>query len=241
VSTDAATDRANLLELRRGDALALNRLIGRWQRPLLGFAYRYLQNSADAQDLVAETFVRLYQRRMKLRPDTNLSAWLFTALTNLCHNHHRWKRRHPTVSFAPTGGDAGSGDMDPASAEPGPDAALALDETLAALKTAIDGLPHDLKASMLLHHYEHLSYREIASITGCSERGVETRLYRARQQLRQTLAGFFSDTSTGLLFEVGGSNCHCDTAVTAIAASSSFASLVSRLTDGILTWPWVSM
>jgi RNA polymerase sigma-70 factor (ECF subfamily) len=199
VSTDPATDRANLLELQRGDASALNRLIGRWQRPLLGFAYRYLQNSADAQDLVAETFVRLYQRRMRMRPDTNLSAWLFTALTNLCHNHHRWKRRHPTVSFGPAaeGGPGGgrADEPDHATGELGPDAALARDETLGALMKAIDGLPHDLKASVLLHHYEHLSYREIASITGCSERGVETRLYRARQQLRQDLAGFFRETT----------------------------------------------
>jgi RNA polymerase sigma-70 factor (ECF subfamily) len=200
VSTDPATDRANLQELRRGDTSALNRLISRWQRPLLGFAYRYLQNSADAQDLVAETFVRLYQRRNRLRPDTNVSAWLFTALTNLCHNHHRWKRRHPTVPFAPAGGAQDEGNRwshepEPAATEPGPDTALVQDEALAALMAAIEALPHDLKASVLLHHYEHLSYREIAAITGRSERGVETRLYRARQQLKLELAGFFRETT----------------------------------------------
>jgi RNA polymerase sigma-70 factor, ECF subfamily len=198
VSTDPATDRANLLELQKGDASALNRMIARWQRPLLGFALRYLQNSADSQDMVAETFVRLYQRRQRLRPDTNLAAWLFTTLTNLCHNHHRWKRRHPTVSFGSLLPDSGpgartgdSGEL--ATAERGPDASLARDESLVALKQAIDALPHDLKVSVLLHHYEHLSYREIGSITHCSERGVETRLYRARQQLRRHLAGFFRE------------------------------------------------
>jgi RNA polymerase sigma-70 factor (ECF subfamily) len=200
VSTDPATDRANLLELQNGDASALNRLIARWQKPLLGFAYRYLQNSADAQDMAAETFVRLYQRRMRLRPDTNLPAWLFTTLTNLCHNHHRWRRRHPTVSFGPTADGSGSGGRaadsgDLPASEPGPDAALARGESLDALKAAIDALPHDLKASVLLHHYEHLSYREIAAITHCSERGVETRLYRARQQLRQHLSRFFRESA----------------------------------------------
>jgi RNA polymerase sigma-70 factor (ECF subfamily) len=200
VSTDPAADRASLLDLQGGDASALNRLILRWQRPLLGFAYRYLQNSADAQDLVAETFVRLYQRRAQLRPDTNLSAWLFTALTNLCHNHHRWKRRHPTVSFGPAGdeGGAGAGTADDShlvAGGLGPDDALARDEALEALLAAIDALPHDLKSSILLHHYQHLSYREIAVITGCSERGVETRLYRARQHLKLGLAEFFRETS----------------------------------------------
>ena len=189
--TDPANDRGCLIELQHGDASALNRLIARWQRPLLGFAYRYLQNSADSEDAVAETFVRLHRGRARLRPDTNLSAWLFTTLTNLCHNHHRWRRRHPSVSLG-SAADVGGGAAvaaEPATSEPGPDEALARDEALAALKAAIDALPHDLKVSVLLHHYEHLSYREIASITHCSERGVETRLYRARQQLRLQLAG----------------------------------------------------
>lgn len=201
MSNDPATDRVNLTELQRGDTSALNRLIGRWQRPLLSFAYRYVQNTSDAQDLVAEAFVRLYQRRLQLRPDTNLSAWLFTTLTNLCHNHHRWKRRHPTVAFGPGtaegGADKGTVALDPATPEASPDAALAHDESLDALKTAIDALPHELKVSVLLHHYERLSYREIAAITHCSERGVETRLYRARLQLKAELARYFQETPAG--------------------------------------------
>jgi RNA polymerase sigma-70 factor (ECF subfamily) len=197
VSNDPATDRNNLTELQRGDTSALNRLIGRWQRPLLSFAYRYVQNASDAQDLVAEAFVRLYQRRMQLRPDTNLSAWLFTTLTNLCHNHHRWKRRHPTVAFGPGTAEVGAVPMDPATPEASPDMALARDESLDALKHAIDALPHDLKVSVLLHHYERLSYREIAAISHCSERGVETRLYRARLQLKAELARYFQESPAG--------------------------------------------
>lgn len=192
---DHASDLASLLALQRGEAGALNRLIDRWQRPLHHFAYRYVQNGTDAQDLVAETFVRLYQQRLRLRPDTRLSAWLFTTLTNLCHNHHRWKRRHPTVALdrAPgdreTGTNRGMSVPEQLSEQPTPDAALEHDETAAAVRFAIDRLPHDLKVTLLLHHYDHLSYREIGEITGCSERGIETRLYRARHQLKTMLAG----------------------------------------------------
>ena len=63
----------------------------------------------------------------------------------------------------------------------------------AAVRTAINCLPHDLKVTVLLHHYDQLSYREIGAITGCSERGVETRLYRARQRLREELAGLLHE------------------------------------------------
>ncbi|HMD60849.1 MAG TPA: sigma-70 family RNA polymerase sigma factor [Opitutaceae bacterium] len=200
MSTDPAADRASLNALQRGDAASLNRIIARWQRPLLGFAYRYVQDSADSQDLVAETFVRLYQNRARLRGDTNLAAWLFTTLTNLCHNHHRWKRRHPTVALESPAepGDAGGPPRavaGMASPEAAPDAALAQDEALEAVRAAVDALPHDLKVAVLLHHYERLSYREIAAVARCSERGVETRLYRARQLLRRQLSAFLREAT----------------------------------------------
>jgi len=201
VSSDPDTDHDNLFALQQGESAALNRLIDRWQRPLLNFAYRYVQNSADAHDLVAETFVRLYQQRSRLRADTKLSAWLFTTLSNLCHNHQRWKRRHPTVALSA----ADHAPDDPAerdgivsalaSAAPTPDTQLEKNELVTAVRAAIDLLPHDLKVALLLHHYEHLSYREIAAIVGCAERGVETRLYRARQQLRELLAQHLPEIS----------------------------------------------
>lgn len=194
MSTNPADDQANFLALQRGEAAALNRLIARWQRPLHSFAYRYCQNQTDAEDLVAQTFVKLYQQRERLRPDTRLSAWLFTTLTNFCHNHHRWKVRHPTTALdaAPNSADSTVSDQSTQQQLPSdqlsPDQSLEQDETLAAVRSAISALPHDLKTALLLHHYDQLSYREIAEITGCSERGVETRLYRARQRLRDALS-----------------------------------------------------
>ena len=189
MSIDPVTDRTDLLALQQGEAAALNRLIARWQRPLHHFAYRYVQNASDAGDLVATAFVRLYQQRLRLRPETNLSAWLFTTLANLCHNHHRWQRRHPTVALdAPTDGAGLPPSFDLAADQPDPPAVLEQRETVAAVRAAIDQLPHDLKVTLLLHQYDRLSHREIGEITGCSERGVETRLYRARRQLRLLLA-----------------------------------------------------
>lgn len=200
MSYDPTTDQASLAALQSGDARALDRLIARWQRPLLSFAYRYVQNSADAHDLVANVFVRLYQKRAALRPDTNMSAWLFTALANLCHNHHRWKRRHPTVPIdAPEvmqeGRATGTLLDELAAPQAGPSAILADDEIAQAVRIAVGELPHELKTAILLHHYENLSYRDIAAVARCSERGVETRLYRARQLLRQRLAELIRETT----------------------------------------------
>lgn len=193
---DSSQDLADLRALRDGNDTALDRLIARWEKPLLAFAWRYLRHTIDARDVVAETFVRLYQQRDRLRPDTNLSAWLFTAVANRCRNQHRWRMRHQTTSLDAPGSDGSDATViPPIDHAPGPGDALAHKESLQALAEAMERLPHDLKTALFLHHFEHLSYREIGDITGCQERGVETRLYRARQALRQALAGFRHETA----------------------------------------------
>lgn len=187
---------ADLSALQRGDDAAFSRLIARWKKPLFFFAWSYLHNATDANDLVTEAFVRLYQQRQRLAPDSHLSGWLFKTLANLCHSHHRWQRRHPAESLdAPrypdrpeqTLADAvPAGDTDPAHA-------LEQQEAQAALAAAIEALPHDLKVPLLLHQYERLDYAEIGAVIGCTPRGVETRLYRARQFLRAELTRVVSE------------------------------------------------
>jgi len=197
VNPTPVSDQAALQALREGNDGALDGLIARWQRPLFAFAWRYVQNSTDAHDLVAETFVRLHQHRDRLRSDTRLSAWMFTTLSNLCHNHHRWRCRHPTVSLDAPIDDTNSSAHDTIPSDcAAPNMALEHDEACTAVRAAVDRLPHDLKTTLLLHQYERLSYREIGAVVGCSERGVETRLYRARQRLREELTGFMNGTAT---------------------------------------------
>ncbi|HVU34546.1 MAG TPA: sigma-70 family RNA polymerase sigma factor [Opitutaceae bacterium] len=188
MNAEPLVDAARLAAIQAGDEVAFDGLVAEVQRPLFAFAWRYLRNNADAEELVIETFVRLHRARTRLRPDTNLSAWLFTTLANLCHNRHRWRTRHKECSL-----DAPATGAERASAAVEPNDALERDEAAAALRSAIDRLPHDQRAVVLLHHYEHLSYRDIGRIVGCSERGVETRLYRARQQLRIELGPYLRE------------------------------------------------
>ncbi|MFA5265509.1 MAG: RNA polymerase sigma factor [Opitutaceae bacterium] len=196
---DPANELLVLGALRQGDDRALDQIIERWGGPLHAFAWRYVQNTADARELVAEAFVRLHQQRARLRPDTNVGAWLFTIVANLCHNQNRWRKRHPSVSLDAQDEETGQALSDRIPTEaPLPSDRVERDEALAALRKAIDTLPHDLKTTLILHHYEHLSYREIGKITECSERGVETRLYRAKQRLREELAKYMSDETAHL-------------------------------------------
>jgi len=190
---DSAQDIALMADLVAGRDSALDDLMERWEGPLRGFAHRYLLNAADTEEVVEETFVRIYHKRADFVPGSNFSAWIFTIAANLCRHRLRWRRRHPSesIDIPDEDGAPGLGSTLPAG---GADPAVAAEgnERIAALRSAVETLPHDQRTVFLLHSYEDLSYREIATIVGCSERGVETRLYRARQTLRDKLARLFA-------------------------------------------------
>lgn len=187
MNPEGARDLELLHALQRGNDAAMNQLIDRWEARLFAFAWRSTHSPADAQDVVAETFVRLYQHCTRLRADSNLSAWLYTTLANLCRNRNRWRHRHPTVSMDATGPDGSPLVAAPASETPPIPESLEHKESATVVAAALDELPEDLRLAVMLYYFERLSYREIGEVTGCSERGVETRLYRARQQLRENL------------------------------------------------------
>jgi len=174
--------------LVEGQQVALNELMTYWEAPLLRFIFRYVQCEAEARDLVQETFVRVYLMRERFRLDSSFSTWAFTIAANLCRNQHRWRFRHPTVSLdEPVCDQVTTGYDTLACPRHGPDHAAVQTERIEALKAAIAGLSHDLRTTLLLYEYEGLSYREIATVVGCSEKGVESRLARARMRLRKTL------------------------------------------------------
>jgi len=192
VAEENDPDFASMVRLREGDDLALNELMERWQTPLHSFILRYVGNHRDSIELAAETFVRVYQHRSRFNFKSKFSTWLFTIATNLCRQHTRWRKRHPTISLD----DAASIDKVSdknlfVSAEEIPSAQASRTELAKLVKEEIEKLPHDLKTAVLLFAYDNLSYAEIGEILGCTPKAVETRLYRVRKLLAKRLAAFF--------------------------------------------------
>ena len=178
-----------MLRLQAGEDLALNELMTQWQVPLVSFIYRYIGNQSEAADLAQETFVRVYQNRLRYQPKAKFSSWLFTIAGNLCQNHLRWKNRHPTVSMTPNDDAGGTADLADsfAGSERTPADAAVQNDLARCVKEIIQSLPHDLKTVVLLFEYQDLGYDEISAVLGCSAKAVETRLYRARKILREQL------------------------------------------------------
>lgn len=175
-----------MARLAKGDDPALNVLMDRWGGRVTSFLFRMTGNRDSAVDLAQETFVKLYQARNRYRPGGNFSTYLFAISGNLARNHARWKRRHPTVSLDAPQEDAGASAQP---ADPGRTPLEAADarEKTAAVDRAFQTLPEDLREAMALFIYEGMSHAEIASLAGCSTKAVETRIYRARQLLKERL------------------------------------------------------
>jgi RNA polymerase sigma-70 factor (ECF subfamily) len=180
------SDTELMLKLANGDDHALNALMVRWGKRVTSFLFKMTGQREAAVDLAQETFVKLYQARAKYRASGIFSTYLFTIAANLARNHARWKSRHPTISLDAT--DDGVSLVveasDPANT---PDKAADVAEEYRIVCKALLALPHDLREALSLFVYEEMGYAEIAMLTRCSAKAVETRIYRARQILKDQL------------------------------------------------------
>jgi RNA polymerase sigma-70 factor (ECF subfamily) len=181
-----ATDTELMSRLAAGYDPALNALMERWKERVAAFLYRMTAHPDSAADLAQQTFVKLYQARTRYRPDGKFSTYLFSIASNLGRNHVRWKKRHPTISLD----EEGEGVSCLAQcADPGlnPEEAAASAERMRSIQHAFQALPDDLREAMTLFIYEDMGYAEIAAIARCSTKAAETRIYRARQILKEKL------------------------------------------------------
>lgn len=165
---------------RAGKGSAFRELIERHQKRVYSLALRMTGNPSDAEDLAQETFVRAYSAMARYRPMEHggFGAWLARITTNLCLNASRNGKR--TVALD-------SADIDRLHV----DSSLSdMGETLArseAVHAAMQSLNEDYRAVAVLRFMDGLSYAEIAEVLGVPVSTVETRLHRAKKQLRELL------------------------------------------------------
>jgi RNA polymerase sigma-70 factor (ECF subfamily) len=170
--------------LADGDDLALNGIMHRWKDKVASFLYRMTGSPEAAADLAQETFVRLYQSRARYQPTAAFPTYLFRIAANLGRNHARWRTRHPTVSVE----DCTATLQQLPGHDARPDEAAEQQEMTLRIEKAIATLPSDLREALHLFTYQEMSQHEISLALGCSIKAVETRIYRARQMLKELLA-----------------------------------------------------
>ena len=172
--------------LRNGDDAMLAPLMRRWEAPVKRFVFRLVGNPAEAEDLAQEVFVRVYQKRTTHQEGARFSPWLFSIAANLAKNRLRWWKRRPACSldaWQEAGGDATDESTTGAAAS----VTAARREQIATVQSAVLALPLAWRVPLVLFEYEDQPVTAIAAALGCTEKAVEGRLARARQELRRTL------------------------------------------------------
>ena len=178
-------DAQDMARLVAGRDAALNDLMERHAEKLFHYLFRSLQDEADAADLAQETFVRVYQNRAKFDARQKFSTWLYAIASNLVRDRFRWRSRHRQVSLDAENEASGNNFRELLSGhEPSPSESLQAEERAESVRRAVAALPEELRLPLILTEYEGHSQAEIGEILGCTPKAVETRLYRARQQLR---------------------------------------------------------
>lgn len=144
-------------------------------------AYRLSGNRADAEDLTQETFVRVFRSLAEYAPGT-FEGWLHRITTNLFLDMVRRRQR---IRFDALPEDAGDR---LASKEAGPEQTYELMNLDPEVQQALDALPADFRAAVVLCDLEQLSYEEIAVTLGVKVGTVRSRIHRGRVLLREALA-----------------------------------------------------
>lgn len=150
-------------------------LVEKHSAEIFAYLYRLTRDEAEAQDCLQEAFVRAYRAYARLERGANYRAWLYRIAGNVAFTHLKRRSRERQRQIALTEAVAGA-------ASPGE--AVLQRETLAALAAAVERLPAQQRAALILRHYQSLSYREVAAALQCSEAAARANVYQAVQRLR---------------------------------------------------------
>ena len=158
-----------------------------------------LRNSAEAADIVEETFVRVYRYRERFDLRAKFTTWLYTIALNQARSKLRSRSRQP--EFVPlealTEEELESQQRAPRR-EPPPDTRFEREEFTRGLEDSLAALPIQLREPLELFACEDCSQAEIAKQLNCSSKAIELRLYHARQRLRAEFDRFLHPRAVAL-------------------------------------------
>lgn len=190
--SDRVTDIPNqvVFAAQQGDQAAAHTIVEALHRPVIATIFRFLgpRYRRDVEDLAQEVFLKVFRALGTFDPSrAKFTTWVYTFVRNHCFDVLK-KKRLPTASLT-AGPDESQRDLtDGRELRPAQDAEN--QELGRRIGEALAALGEDQRMVFILREYEDLDYREIAAITGVSEGTVKSRLFRAKESLRQHLAPY---------------------------------------------------
>jgi RNA polymerase sigma-70 factor (ECF subfamily) len=188
-------EKALLKRLKNGDRAAFAQLVEEYSPRIYGQALRMMQDPAEAEEILQETFLQVVRHIDNFRGQSQLGTWLYRIATNQALM--RLRRKHPPSLPLDDAGQNGLETLPPsADWSKRPEAELLDQEARHEMEKAIAELPESLRIVFLMRDVEGLSTAETAEALDVSISAVKSRLLRARLRLRNALSAYFSERSS---------------------------------------------
>ncbi|MCD6116888.1 sigma-70 family RNA polymerase sigma factor [bacterium] len=179
-------DDEELIErFQNGELYAFELIVQRYKEPLTNFIYYYLGNRLDAEDVVQETFIRLYKKKEMYRKVAKFSTWIYTIASNLAKTELRKRKRKRVLSLSKIGYEDKDFEIPDSLSQP--DKIVENNMEMKFIKGEIDKLPARFKEVVILRDIEQLSYEEISDILKIPIGTVKSRVNRGRSRLQNKL------------------------------------------------------
>jgi len=181
---DARRD-ADLVErLKKGDSRALDELYRRHREAAYGIAYRLVGSREDALEVVQESFIHVMRGIQAFRGQSSFRTWLYRIVTHAALDYRRWRALRTAESLD---GDT-SAESSIAANDRSPQEVAGDRDLGAAIDKALSNISEKNRAALVLYAIEGMSYKEVADVLGVSIGTVMSRIFNARQRLRELLA-----------------------------------------------------
>ena len=178
------SDEDLIYRFQEGDEYAYIELVNRYRDRLMNFAYRFLGNTEDAEDIVQDTLVKLYTHKHFYRNIAKFSTWIYTIAANLAKTELRKRKRRKVSYLSQMGTEEKDFDVP---VEDKTDDYTEGRFTEAQIQDAIQKLPLHFRTAVILRDIQELSYEEISNILDVPLGTVKSRINRARLQLQEEL------------------------------------------------------
>ncbi len=184
-------DTALVAAAQDGDLAAFEALVGRHQKRMLNIAFRIIGEYDDACEVTQDAFLSAYRNLQGFRGEAKFSTWLTSITVNLSRNRLKQmkarKARVPYSLDAPIRTDDGEVMPDPPSGEPSVLDRLERQDLRKKVHDCIKALEPDFREALVLRDLQELSYEEIGSIVRAAAGTVKSRIFRARESVKECL------------------------------------------------------
>lgn len=181
------TDEELMLRFQNGDENSYSELVERYKNKLMNHIFYYMKDRESAEDIVQDTFVRVYLNKEKYKEIAKVSTWIYTIAINLAKT--ALSRSGKMNSFSITGKD-GENDYEIRDNHSSTDRDVLKNELSDIIMSSIDSLEEKFREIVMLRDIDEMSYEEIAALLQIPTGTVKSRLNRARLNLRDAIADY---------------------------------------------------